>query len=70
MSKVYPTISVEYSPNHEEWAQIAEAIWVGALEGGSSHWIAYIHTGGHVLKSGFGVVDSNFDIVIHEDNCS
>ena len=66
--KFYPTITVEYSPSREEWAQIAEAIWVGAMEGGSNHWIAYIHTGGHVLKSGFDVVDSNFEIVIHEDD--
>ena len=66
--KFYPTITVEYSPSHEEWAQIAEAIWVGALEGGSNHWIAYIHTGGHVLKSGFDVVDSNFEIVIHTED--
>jgi hypothetical protein len=58
--KVYPTITVEYSPSRDEWAQIAEAIWVGALEGGSNHWIAYIHTGGHDLKSGSDVVDSNF----------
>lgn len=63
--KFYPTITVEYSPNRDEWAQIAEAIWVGALEGGSNHWIDYIHTGGHVLKSGFDVVDSNFNIAIH-----
>ena len=68
--KFYPTIMVEYTPSRDEWAQIAEAIWVGALEGGSNHWIAYINTGGHVLKSGFDVVDSNFDIVIHEDDCS
>jgi len=66
--KFYPTIMVEYTPSRDEWAQIAEAIWVGALEGGSNHWIAYIHTGGHVLKSGFDVVDSNFEIVIHEDD--
>ena len=59
---------VEYTPSRDEWAQIAEAIWVGALEGGSNHWIDYIHTGGHVLKSGFDVVDSNFDIVIHHDD--
>jgi len=66
--KFYPTISVEYSPSREEWVEIAEAIWVGALEGGSNHWIAYIHTGGHDLKTGSDVVDSNFEIVIHEDD--
>jgi len=68
--KFYPTIMVEYTPSRDEWAQIAEAIWVGALEGGSNHWIAYIHTGGHDLKTGSDIVDSNFEIVIHEDNGS
>ena len=65
--KVYPTITVEYSPSREEWMEIAEAIWVGALEGGSNHWIAYIHTGGHDLKTGSDIVDSNFEIVIHNE---
>jgi len=68
--KFYPTIMVEYTPTKEEWEEIAEAIWVGALEGGSNHWIAYIHTGGHDLKTGSDIVDSNFEIVIHEDNGS
>ena len=66
--KFYPTISVEYTPSREEWMEIAEAIWVGALEGGSNHWIAYIHTGGHDLKTGSDIVDSNFEIVIHEED--
>ena len=66
--KFYPTIMVEYTPSREEWVEIAEAIWVGALEGGSNHWIAYIHTGGHDLKTGSDVVDSNFEVVIHEDD--
>ena len=61
------TIAVEYSPSRDDWAKIAETIWITALEGGSNHWIDYIHTGGHVLKSGFDVVDSNFEIVIHID---
>ena len=69
MTKVLDrTIAVEYSLSRDEWAEICEAIWVGALEGGSNHWINYILTGGHVLKSGFDVVDSNFEIVIHEDD--
>lgn len=63
--KYYPVITVEYSPSRDEWAEIAETIWVGALEGGSNYWVDYIHVSGHVLKSGYDVVDSNFDIVIH-----
>ena len=67
--KVYPTISVEYSPSRDEWAQIAEAIWVGALEGGSNHWIDGIHTEDEFdLKNGYSVVEYNFDIAIHHDD--
>ena len=65
--KFYPNISVEYSPTKEEWEEIAEAIWIGALEGGSNYWIDYIHTKGHDLKCGYTVVDNNFEIVIHVD---
>ena len=66
MAKVLDrTVAVEYSPSRDDWAKIAETIWITALEGGSNHWINYIHCGGHVLKSGFDVVDSNFDITIH-----
>tara|TARA_R100001510_G_scaffold1632_1_gene1264 strand:- start:65 stop:463 length:399 start_codon:yes stop_codon:yes gene_type:complete len=66
MAKVLDrTIAVEYSPSRDDWAKIAETIWITALEGGSNHWIDYVHCGGHVLKSGFDVVDSNFDITIH-----
>ena len=66
MTKVLDrTIAVEYSPSRDDWAKIAETIWITALEGGSNHWIDYVHCGGHVLKYGFDVVDSNFDITIH-----
>ncbi len=69
--KFYPTIMVEYTPTKAEWEEIAEAIWIGALEGGSNHWIAYIHTEDEFdLKNGYSVVEYNFDIVIHEDDGS
>ena len=63
--KHYPTITVEYSPTKEEWEEIVGAIWVGALEGGSNHWIDGIHTYGNNLKSSYDVVEFNFDIAIH-----
>tara|TARA_Y100000022_G_scaffold199485_1_gene212071 strand:- start:970 stop:1467 length:498 start_codon:yes stop_codon:yes gene_type:complete len=63
--KFYPTIMVEYTPNKEEWEEIVGAIWVGALEGGSNHWIDSIHTYGNNLKSSYDVVEFNFDIAIH-----
>ena len=64
--KFYPTIMVEYTPTKEEWEEIVGAIWVGALEGGSNHWIDGIHTEDEFdLKNGYSVVEYNFDIAIH-----
>ena len=60
--KHYPTITVEYSPSRDEWIEIAETIWITALEGGCNYWLDYIHTGGFDLKSGENVVDHNFDV--------
>lgn len=67
MDQALPVIQTEYAPTREEWAEICEGIWIGALEGGSNYWIDYIHTKGHDLKCGYTVVDKNFDIVIHID---
>lgn len=65
MDQALPVIQTEYAPTREEWAEICEGIWIGALEGGSNYWIDYIHTKGHDLKCGYTVVDKNFEIVIH-----
>ena len=60
MTKVLDrTIAVEYSPSRDEWIEIAETIWITALEGGCNYWLDYIHTGGFDLKSGENVVDHN-----------
>ena len=68
MTKVLDrTIAVEYSLSREEWAEIAETIWITALEGGCNYWINYIHTHQNNLKCGYTVVDNNFEIVIHVD---
>jgi len=65
--KHYPTITVEYSPSRDEWIEIAETIWITALEGGCNYWLDYIHTGGFDLKSGENVVDHNFEVTLHHD---
>jgi hypothetical protein len=65
---VQPTVTVTHAPTQEEWFDIAECIWVGALEGGSNHWIEYIHTGDNDLKSGVEIVGRNFEIVIHVED--
>ena len=61
-------VTVTYSPTQEEWVDIAEGIWIGALEGGSNHWIEYVHTGGNDLKSGKEIVEKNFEIIMHVDD--
>ena len=66
--RLLPTITVVHAPTQEEWFEIAEGIWVGALEGGSNHWIEYIHTGGNDLKSGKEIVEKNFEVIIHVDD--
>ena len=61
-----PTIHLVYSPTREEWEEIAETIWVGALEGGSNHWIddIIIKSSNVSLKKGFHVVEWNFHVAI------
>lgn len=61
-----PTIHLVYSPNREEWEEIAETIWVGALEGGSNYWIddVIIKSSNVSLKKGFHVVQWNFPVAI------
>ena len=67
MSKL-PTVTIIHAPTREEWADIAGCIWIGALEGGSNHWIEGIHTNGNDLKSGNEIVDKNFEVVIHVED--
>ena len=67
MSKL-PTVTIIHAPTREEWADIAGCIWIGALEGGSNHWIEGIHTKGNDLKSGYEIVDKNFEVVIHVED--
>ena len=63
-----PTIHLVYAPTKEEWIEIAECIWIGALEGGSNHWIEYIHTGDNDLKDGKQIVEKNFEVIMHVDD--
>lgn len=66
MDQALPVIQTEYAPTREEWEEICEGIWIGALEGGSNYWIDYIHTEDEFdLKNGYSVVKYNFDIAIH-----
>jgi len=61
-----PTIHLVYSPTREQWEEIAETIWVGALEGGSNYWIddIIIKSSNVSLKKGADVVEWNFHVAI------
>ena len=63
-----PVINSEYAPTREEWAEICEGIWIGALEGGSNYWIDYIDTGDNDLKDGKQIVEKNFEVIMHVDD--
>ena len=41
-----PILTVAHQFPFEWWADTAENIWITALEGGSTHWIDYVHTKG------------------------
>jgi len=59
-----PTIKIEYTPSWDSWAEIAEAVWVTALEGGCSYWMDDVFTGGNNLKQGQDII-GDFPITVH-----
>ena len=38
-----PRILIQSNPDWDAWADLAEAVWVTALEGGCNYWMDYIH---------------------------
>ena len=59
-----PILTVKHQYPFEWWADTAENIWITALEGGSTHWMDYIHTKGKDLKDGKQILQ-NFPVTIH-----
>jgi len=59
-----PILTVKHQYPFEWWADTAENIWITALEGGSTHWIDYIHTKGKDLKVGKQILQ-NFPVIVH-----
>ena len=59
-----PILTVAHQFPFEWWAETAENIWITALEGGSNHWIDYIHTKGKDLKDGKQILQ-NFPVTIY-----
>jgi hypothetical protein len=76
-----PRILIQANPCWEQWAELAEAVWVTALEGGCNYWMDHIHIrhlettapyeklpeGRHwSLKNG-GDIIKNFSLVVHHN---
>ena len=59
-----PILTVAHKFPFEWWADTAENIWITALEGGSTHWMDYIHTKGKDLKVGKQIMQ-NFPVTVH-----
>ena len=59
-----PILTVAHQFPFDWWADTAENIWITALEGGSTHWIDYVHTKGKDLKDGKQILQ-NFPVTIH-----
>jgi len=47
-----PSIKIESNPSWSDWAELCEAVWVTALEGGCNYWLDRIDTGEHDIKDG------------------
>lgn len=59
-----PILTVAHQFPFEWWADTAENIWITALEGGSTHWMDYVHTKGKDLKVGKQILQ-NFPVTVH-----
>ena len=59
-----PILTVAHQYPFEWWADTAENIWITALEGGSTHWMDYVHTKGADLKDGKQIL-KNFPVAIY-----
>ena len=59
-----PILTVAHQYPFEWWADTAENIWITALEGGSTHWMDYVHTKGKDLKDGKQILQ-NFPVAIY-----
>ena len=47
-----PSIKIESNPSWSDWAELCEAVWVTALEGGCNYWMDRIDAGEHDIKDG------------------
>ena len=62
-----PRILIQSNPDWDAWADIAEAVWVTALEGGSNYWIDRVdYDSKFSIKSGTDLL-KNFEVTVHHN---
>ena len=62
-----PRILIQANPCWDQWAELAEAVWVTALEGGSNYWIDRVsYDDKFSIKSGTDLL-KNFDVTIQHN---
>ena len=62
-----PRILIQANPDWDAWADIAESVWVTALEGGSNYWIdRVVYSDKFSIKCGGDLVN-NFEVIVHHN---
>tara|TARA_R100001510_G_C7642130_1_gene199726 strand:+ start:1165 stop:1575 length:411 start_codon:yes stop_codon:yes gene_type:complete len=62
-----PRILIQANPSWDAWAELAEAVWVTALEGGSNYWIDRVsYDDKFSIKSGTDLL-KNFEVTVHHN---
>lgn len=62
-----PMVIISSSPSWDAWAEICEAVWVTALEGGCNYWIDRVdYDSKFSIKSGTDLL-KNFEVTIHHN---
>ena len=59
-----PRILIQANPCWDQWAELCEAVWITALEGGSNYWLDRVDCDSKFsIKSGSDLI-KNFDVTV------
>ena len=62
-----PRIIIQANPSWDAWAEICEAVWVTALEGGCNYWMDRVaYDDKFSIKSGTDLI-KNFEVTVHHN---
>ena len=62
-----PRILIQSNPDWDAWADLAEDVWVTALEGGSNYWIDRVdYERKYSIKSGTDLI-KNFEVTVYHN---